>query len=347
MNLYICLIIFGIKLFLLWNRKDKFSVGGNWRTCKNNFNINKDYGMDGIHNLYSCCDSIIQNELSSVDFDESENSILNQIDSILSLPGIISSDYSNLQKSNIKEYVRGCGIREQTKNLCTRYGGTPNFDNVDFQGNTVSFGVMCNIPCNQNDCNNHGTASGIKPDCICNCNDGWSGNNCNIFSPSPSPESSSAPTTDPCNPNPCQNDGFCEVTQEDYPNDYFCHCRSDYTGINCEISRSPNLIVPIIGLFTGLCAVAYSNRPDIQRQQVPQSDEENPENLDLSLTASESDSESDSDSRYTPVPETVQQQQQQQQPQSQTKTTQYFPTGLTGSTFGASSEPSQRSGEGG
>jgi len=33
-------------------------------------------------------------------------------------------------------------------------------------------------PCNDSDCNNHGTASGNRPDCSCDCNDGYTGTNC-------------------------------------------------------------------------------------------------------------------------------------------------------------------------
>lgn len=45
----------------------------------------------------------------------------------------------------------------------------------------------------------------------------------------------------PCNPNPCKNDGECEVTatsrRGDTFNNYICKCQSGFEGVNCQISE--------------------------------------------------------------------------------------------------------------
>ena len=46
---------------------------------------------------------------------------------------------------------------------------------------------------------------------------------------------------DTCYPNPCQNDGYCVIDQE---NGYECYCTHGYHGDNCQIG---NGIVTFIG----------------------------------------------------------------------------------------------------
>lgn len=45
----------------------------------------------------------------------------------------------------------------------------------------------------------------------------------------------------PCNPNPCKNDGQCEVVaptrRGDVFNEYICKCQTGFEGVHCQISR--------------------------------------------------------------------------------------------------------------
>ena len=112
MNLYIyiCLIFFGIIIFLLWNHKNKFSIGGGWQSCNSDFIDDMNYGVYGVYNIFNCCDNINNNLFNSinneVDFNTGERQILDNIDNILNRPGILSPDYTE-QKNNIRAYVRG------------------------------------------------------------------------------------------------------------------------------------------------------------------------------------------------------------------------------------------------
>jgi Notch-like protein len=55
----------------------------------------------------------------------------------------------------------------------------------------------------------------------CDCSDGYSGSRCEVNGDTP---------VDPCNPNPCQNDGTC-MNAGDY---FVCSCQAGYNGISCE-----------------------------------------------------------------------------------------------------------------
>ena len=69
------------------------------------------------------------------------------------------------------------------------------------------------------DCNNHGTCVAQSDGNICECEEAYSGINCEIFD-------------DPClDPNPCLNGGTCTTTGN---TTYICICADGFEGSNCE-----------------------------------------------------------------------------------------------------------------
>lgn len=81
--------------------------------------------------------------------------------------------------------------------------------------------------CEVNVCANGGTCvSGAGTPFICICPDGFTGETCNETE------------TGPCNPNPCLNDGTCEVTGQsrrgDVFSEYVCRCQPGFDGVHCQ-----------------------------------------------------------------------------------------------------------------
>lgn len=111
--------------------------------------------------------------------------------------------------------------------------------------------------CEVNHCHNGGTCvTGVGDDLfVCICADGFGGDACNLT------ETGTIDRTvleiwrwarfiswrgpflpsGPCNPNPCKNDGQCEVVaptrRGDVFNEYICKCRTGFEGVHCQISR--------------------------------------------------------------------------------------------------------------
>ncbi|XP_029904248.1 lactadherin-like isoform X1 [Myripristis murdjan] len=86
--------------------------------------------------------------------------------------------------------------------------------------------------CEVNVCQNGGTCvTGVGEDpFICICVDGFGGNTCNLTE------------TGPCNPNPCENDGSCEVItptrRGDVFGEYICKCQLGFDGAHCQINEN-------------------------------------------------------------------------------------------------------------
>lgn len=84
--------------------------------------------------------------------------------------------------------------------------------------------------CKVNFCYNGATCvTGVGDDpFICICADGFAGDTCNLTE------------TGPCSPNPCKNDGSCEVISPtrrgDVFNEYICKCRPGFEGVHCQIN---------------------------------------------------------------------------------------------------------------
>uniref|UniRef100_A0A1A8NKY9 Milk fat globule-EGF factor 8 protein n=1 Tax=Nothobranchius rachovii TaxID=451742 RepID=A0A1A8NKY9_9TELE len=84
--------------------------------------------------------------------------------------------------------------------------------------------------CEVNLCLNGGTCvTGVGDDpFICICADGFGGDTCNLTE------------TGPCSPNPCKNDGSCEVIaptrRGDVFSEYLCRCQSGFEGVHCQIN---------------------------------------------------------------------------------------------------------------
>ncbi|XP_076027380.1 lactadherin-like isoform X2 [Genypterus blacodes] len=82
--------------------------------------------------------------------------------------------------------------------------------------------------CEVNLCHNAGTCvTGVGEDpFICICADGFAGDTCNVTE------------TGPCIPNPCSNDGSCEVTtptrRGDVFSEYVCKCQPGFQGAHCQ-----------------------------------------------------------------------------------------------------------------
>ncbi|KAK5605402.1 hypothetical protein CRENBAI_025601 [Crenichthys baileyi] len=84
--------------------------------------------------------------------------------------------------------------------------------------------------CEVNSCHNGATCvTGVGEDpFICICVDGFGGDTCNLTE------------TGPCSPNPCKNDGSCEVIaptrRGDVFNEYACRCPPGFEGVHCQIN---------------------------------------------------------------------------------------------------------------
>lgn len=111
--------------------------------------------------------------------------------------------------------------------------------------------------CDVEHCHNGGTCvTGVGDDpFICICADGFGGDTCNLtetgtiertllqlwrFAEFNSWMKPLLPSG-PCIPNPCKNDGLCEVTSPtrrgDVFNEYICNCQTGFEGAHCQISR--------------------------------------------------------------------------------------------------------------
>ena len=71
--------------------------------------------------------------------------------------------------------------------------------------------------CDPNPCLNGGTCIDGVGSFTCDCEDGYSGDTCEI-------------NIDDCDPNPCQNGGTCN----DGVNMFTCVCEDDFTGETCD-----------------------------------------------------------------------------------------------------------------
>lgn len=342
--MYICFIFFGIILFLLWNRINKFSVGvPDDPTCTNiseercnepsvqstcpdmcsrtqelvdsilvnfnneitnncdgkDFSIMRDYAIRGINNDYDCCTDINEKlQLLNIGNDQAiiiQNLLKENTDYMT---------YDLNKRKNILEYIIGCnhpntGCGDNREYLDITYG--------DDEDDNIRTSFRCIRPCEVNLCQNGGTCSDNG---YCNCPDSYKGASCEISSPPPPPPP--PPTNDPCSPNPCENSGTCnELTQgernDDYPYHYNCVCQDGFSGYNCENESGIGPGWWVVGGI-GLCAAAaYYNRPNIQDQPIPQSDEDlevqSDEDLEVSVPVSNPAPVPDT-SGYSPTPHT-------------------------------------------
>lgn len=94
----------------------------------------------------------------------------------------------------------------------------------------LSLAICSGDYCGVNLCYNGGTCvTGVGEDpFICICADGFAGDTCNLTE------------TGPCTPNPCKNDGTCEVTtpkrRGDVFSEYVCQCQPGFEGVHCQIN---------------------------------------------------------------------------------------------------------------
>lgn len=131
------------------------------------------------------------------------------------------------------------------------------FENVlhlVFCSNFIYSGDYCEV----NFCQNGGTCvTGVGEDpFICICVDGFGGDTCNLTDTGKDHGKSKSNlqlinaltsfcvplVSGPCSPNPCKNDGLCEVItptrRGDVFSEYICKCQSSFEGVHCQISKS-------------------------------------------------------------------------------------------------------------
>ncbi|TNM90853.1 EGF-like repeat and discoidin I-like domain-containing protein 3 isoform X2 [Takifugu flavidus] len=122
--------------------------------------------------------------------------------------------------------------------------------------------------CEVNHCHNGGTCvTGVGDDLfVCICADGFGGDTCNLTE------------TGPCNPNPCNNDGQCEVVaptrRGDVFNEYICRCQTGFEGVHCQINVNECATKPcnnggvcrdLDGDYTCQCSSPYVGKQCQQR----------------------------------------------------------------------------------
>ena len=85
----------------------------------------------------------------------------------------------------------------------------------------VLWGIMSSSrrnPCDENPCESGTCTKESQDRYVCDCDDGFSGINCDISI---------------CSSNPCQNDGECKPSDDSYT----CICQDAFKGDNCETAR--------------------------------------------------------------------------------------------------------------
>lgn len=67
------------------------------------------------------------------------------------------------------------------------------------------------------------------------------------------------PSPGPCSPNPCKNDGTCEVIvnsrRGDTFNEYVCKCQPGFEGAHCQISKYCNSYFRFTTSLLGKCVI--------------------------------------------------------------------------------------------
>ena len=255
MNLYIyiCLIFFGIIIFLLWNHKNKFSIGGqDDPNCPG-------YEDQCIHdNFQEHCPDMCKEQIQEQREIEYTNEILDNIDNCNDTDFAGSGNYATRGANN--KY--GCcgdikNILEQDKEFdinVNPFDQTTLLNdlkknnrylsyNTHQQKNILEYILGCghsieNFECSKKQYvnilyNDHGQPSGFNITCgdscyirscehngycedngYCDCdNTGYTGNFCEM-----QVEESA---TEPCEPNPCLNNGSCLTVSS---NERRCKC---------------------------------------------------------------------------------------------------------------------------
>ncbi|XP_065145308.1 milk fat globule EGF and factor V/VIII domain containing a [Paramisgurnus dabryanus] len=131
-------------------------------------------------------------------------------------------DFRNKQYSTImkaRSLTRSCKSLFATLVICSIYAVNGDY-------------------CKVNLCHNGGTCvTGIGQDpFFCICAEGFAGDTCN------------ATESGPCSPNPCKNDGTCEMITNsrrgDVFNEYVCKCQPGFEGIHCQNNVNDCAIKP-------------------------------------------------------------------------------------------------------
>lgn len=164
-------------------------------------------------------------------------------------------DYDIAHSQKLKSWLLSALIKT-TWLTCVNLGSTHFHCAHNKQCDFVLPGDYCEV----NLCHNGGTCvTGVGDDpFICICADGFGGDTCNLTETGTWQSvivfdlcrSCCLLTTSffslfsgPCSPNPCKNDGLCEVVaatrRGDVFNEYICKCRPGFEGVHCQTSKFP------------------------------------------------------------------------------------------------------------
>ena len=282
---YLCAIFFGIIIYLLWNGKDGFSIGGQIdlisieSQCGIDFDTQDDYANIGVNDRYDCCNMINTQSIDSsggliYNIQENTENLLNQ--------NIDFPNYSSDKQNNIKEFIVGCIYNPIGYQLCSNPNDVlaPEMNlNLDLNGNS---NFNCINPCNNltNPCQNGGSCTDEN---ICNCVNGYTGTLCQIQPPAPAPVPAPVPV-----PAPAPTGSILNTA----------------------------LILGTIAGVGAACAVLNNRPPNIQNNRLDSSssDEESSDSdsdgtsIDSSVEVQSNDgtlSDSTSSGGYSPVPSPV------------------------------------------
>lgn len=171
--------------------------------------------------------------------------------------GVQTSPESRVVAALKSTHLGWIDLHEQQVHAWAAWTWIPLISTGLTRSNVTSFspGDYCEV----NLCHNGGTCvTGVGDDpFICICADGFGGDTCNLTETGTWQRKLffflslllstyfflAAVFAGPCSPNPCKNDGLCEVVtptrRGDVFNEYICKCQPGFEGVHCQTSKFP------------------------------------------------------------------------------------------------------------